>query len=158
MEHTGGLLEALRGAVYARELEVMGPVPRRRAGTAIWGPRIPIVSIEGGRVTLANGSSGPAKAFRPAPREPEQLPPGSADTAAPRERAAAGGADGDVSAAPAERAAATPLRRFLDASRAASLGEAAAPAAPAGERPAVTPFMRFLEASRAASWDRAQPR
>jgi hypothetical protein len=70
VEHTGGLLEAMRGAPYARQLEVTGPFPRRRAGTAIWGPRVPVASVEGGRVTLANGSSGPAKAFKPAPYEP----------------------------------------------------------------------------------------
>lgn len=70
VENTSGLLEAMRGAEYARELVAMGPFPRRRAGVAIWGPRIPVISIEGGQMTLANGSSGPTKAFKPAPYDP----------------------------------------------------------------------------------------
>ena len=62
------LMRSLQRAQFARELRNTGPFPRRRAGTAAWGPAQAIVSAEAGVVALANGARGPAKAFRPAPR------------------------------------------------------------------------------------------
>jgi hypothetical protein len=68
-ENSADLMRALQRAQFARELRSTGPFPRRRAGVATWGQPHAITSAEAGRVTLANGVSGPAKAFRPAPRE-----------------------------------------------------------------------------------------
>ena len=62
-------IESLARAQFARELRSTGPFPRRRAGVATWGQPQTIAATEGGVVTLASGARGPAKAFRPAPRE-----------------------------------------------------------------------------------------
>jgi hypothetical protein len=68
-ENSAALMRALQRAQFARELRSTGPFPRRRAGVATWGQPQTIASTEGGVVTLASGARGPAKAFRPAPRE-----------------------------------------------------------------------------------------
>jgi hypothetical protein len=68
-ENSADLMRALQLAQFARELRSTGPFPRRRAGVAAWGQPHAITSTQAGRVTLASGARGPAKAFRPAPRE-----------------------------------------------------------------------------------------
>ncbi len=68
-KNSAALMQALQQTQFARELLSTGPFPGRRAGAATWGPPHAITSTEAGRVTLANGARGAAKAFRPAPRE-----------------------------------------------------------------------------------------
>ena len=67
--NSAALMRSLQQAQFARELRSTGPFPRRRAGVATWCEAERIASAEAGVVTLANGARGPAKAFRPAPRE-----------------------------------------------------------------------------------------